>query len=187
MITEFTIYTDGACRGNPGDGGWGVLIEYENISKSNYTYNTIKFIKTKYKEYKIHMIIGADQYEKIHLWKNSKYIIKNVNLIKNCKSEASKKNTELVEGKTVYLEQDTLTTNRYGHLLRYVWLNDEILVNEALVAEGFAKVNVFPPNTKYVGRLTDAQEQAQKLGNGMWSQCLQYESLAPVSTETLLP
>ena len=22
------IYTDGACRGNPGPGGWGVLIEY---------------------------------------------------------------------------------------------------------------------------------------------------------------
>ena len=27
------IYTDGACRGNPGDGGWGALIEYENFSK----------------------------------------------------------------------------------------------------------------------------------------------------------
>ena len=27
------IYTDGACRGNPGDGGWGVLIEYEDIKK----------------------------------------------------------------------------------------------------------------------------------------------------------
>ena len=24
------IYTDGACRGNPGDGGWGVLIKFEN-------------------------------------------------------------------------------------------------------------------------------------------------------------
>ena len=30
------IYTDGACRGNPGDGGWGVLIEYENISKEYF-------------------------------------------------------------------------------------------------------------------------------------------------------
>ena len=26
MSTPVTIYTDGACRGNPGPGGWGVLI-----------------------------------------------------------------------------------------------------------------------------------------------------------------
>ena len=26
MITEFTIYTDGACLGNPGPGGWGAVI-----------------------------------------------------------------------------------------------------------------------------------------------------------------
>jgi len=25
-VTEVTIYTDGACRGNPGPGGWGVLL-----------------------------------------------------------------------------------------------------------------------------------------------------------------
>ena len=30
------IYTDGACRGNPGNGGWGVLIEYESISKEYF-------------------------------------------------------------------------------------------------------------------------------------------------------
>ena len=30
------IYTDGACRGNPGDGGWGVIIEYEGVSKELY-------------------------------------------------------------------------------------------------------------------------------------------------------
>ena len=30
------IYTDGACRGNPGVGGWGVLIEYENHNKEMF-------------------------------------------------------------------------------------------------------------------------------------------------------
>ena len=30
------IYTDGACRGNPGPGGWGVLIEYGESSKQIY-------------------------------------------------------------------------------------------------------------------------------------------------------
>ena len=27
------IYTDGACRGNPGIGGWGALIEYGDVTK----------------------------------------------------------------------------------------------------------------------------------------------------------
>lgn len=30
------IYTDGACRGNPGPGGWGVLIKYKEHSKEMY-------------------------------------------------------------------------------------------------------------------------------------------------------
>ena len=30
------IYTDGACRGNPGPGGWGVLIEHGESSKQLY-------------------------------------------------------------------------------------------------------------------------------------------------------
>lgn len=31
-----TLYTDGACRGNPGPGGWGVLIHGEEGEKSLY-------------------------------------------------------------------------------------------------------------------------------------------------------
>ena len=27
------LYTDGACRGNPGRGGWGVILEYNGIKK----------------------------------------------------------------------------------------------------------------------------------------------------------
>ena len=30
------IYTDGACRGNPGVGGWGVYIEYGEATKELY-------------------------------------------------------------------------------------------------------------------------------------------------------
>lgn len=33
-ITE--IYTDGACRGNPGPGGWGVLMRFQGNEKSLY-------------------------------------------------------------------------------------------------------------------------------------------------------
>ena len=28
------IYTDGACKGNPGPGGWGVLLRYNKIEKT---------------------------------------------------------------------------------------------------------------------------------------------------------
>ena len=28
------IYTDGACRGNPGPGGWGVLLRYRGVEKT---------------------------------------------------------------------------------------------------------------------------------------------------------
>jgi len=50
--------------------------------------------------------------------------------------EASARNKELVGGRTVYLEKDISETDRYGRLLRYVWLEDGTMVNGALVADG---------------------------------------------------
>jgi len=32
-ITVVEIYTDGACRGNPGPGGWGVVMQYQGQTK----------------------------------------------------------------------------------------------------------------------------------------------------------
>jgi ribonuclease HI len=32
-MKKITIYTDGACRGNPGPGGWGVLLRYGEHEK----------------------------------------------------------------------------------------------------------------------------------------------------------
>lgn len=34
--TVVEIYTDGACRGNPGPGGWGVLLRYQGKEKTLY-------------------------------------------------------------------------------------------------------------------------------------------------------
>lgn len=36
MSKVVTIYTDGACRGNPGPGGWGVLLEYGGNQRTLY-------------------------------------------------------------------------------------------------------------------------------------------------------
>ena len=31
MMEQITIYTDGACSGNPGPGGWGAILLYNDI------------------------------------------------------------------------------------------------------------------------------------------------------------
>lgn len=32
-MKEVTIYTDGACSGNPGPGGWGAILEYKGMRR----------------------------------------------------------------------------------------------------------------------------------------------------------
>ena len=36
MPDKIHIYSDGACRGNPGPGGWGVLLKYNGSEKELY-------------------------------------------------------------------------------------------------------------------------------------------------------
>ncbi|MBQ7303565.1 MAG: ribonuclease HI, partial [Alphaproteobacteria bacterium] len=33
MVARIEIFTDGACSGNPGIGGWGALLRYKDIEK----------------------------------------------------------------------------------------------------------------------------------------------------------
>lgn len=35
-MKQIEIFTDGACKGNPGPGGWGVLLRYKGKEKSLY-------------------------------------------------------------------------------------------------------------------------------------------------------
>ena len=32
-MKEVTLYTDGACSGNPGPGGWGAILLYKGVEK----------------------------------------------------------------------------------------------------------------------------------------------------------
>jgi len=32
-MKQVTIYTDGACSGNPGPGGWGAILEFQGVEK----------------------------------------------------------------------------------------------------------------------------------------------------------
>ena len=36
MAQTVEMYTDGACRGNPGKGGWGALLRYGDVEKTLY-------------------------------------------------------------------------------------------------------------------------------------------------------
>jgi len=67
--------------------------------------------------------------------------------------EASNRNKALVENQTVYLEKDVSESDRFGRLLRYVYLESGAMVNELLVAEGFAQPSTFPPDVKYPAAL----------------------------------
>ena len=89
--------------------------------------------------------------------------------------EASAANAALVGGKDVWLERDVSEVDRYGRLLRYVWLKDPstasgwLLVNLVLVAQGYAQVSTYPPDVRYVDLFTTAQRSAREQGLGLWS------------------
>lgn len=81
-----------------------------------------------------------------------------------CYDAATAANAALVADKTVYLEKDVSETDRYGRLLRYVWLEDGRLVNEELVRQGFAAASTYPPDVRYQARLAAAQRAAAEEG-----------------------
>lgn len=78
--------------------------------------------------------------------------------------EATALNRSLVSGQTLYLEKDVSETDRYGRLLRYVWLADGRMVNEELVLDGCAVASTYPPDVKYQERLRAAQQVAVAAG-----------------------
>lgn len=85
--------------------------------------------------------------------------------------QATAVNTELVGGRTVVLEKDVSETDRYGRLLRYVWLSDGAawtLVNFELIRRGVASVSTYPPDVKYVDLYLAAESAARDAGVGLW-------------------
>jgi len=78
----------------------------------------------------------------------------------------------LPEGTAVRLERDVEARDRYGRLLAYVFrADDELHVNLALVAEGFAESRRFEPNTTRQAELDRAEEAAKSAGLGLWPAC----------------
>ena len=74
-MKQVTIYTDGACSGNPGPGGWGAILKYRDIERelsggeAQTTNNRMELLG----------VISALQALKepciVELWSDSKYVI----------------------------------------------------------------------------------------------------------------
>lgn len=93
--------------------------------------------------------------------------------------EASNYTKSELEGKTVYLEKDVSETDRYGRLLRYVWINipkdkseTEIrtnMFNALLALNGFAQQSTYPPDVKYQNYFGKYAAEARKNNKGLWA------------------
>jgi micrococcal nuclease len=84
--------------------------------------------------------------------------------------EASEFNKNLVEGKSVALERDISDRDRYGRLLRFVYLEDGTFVNEILVWEGYASVMTYPPDVSKQDIFREAEQEARSEKRGLWSE-----------------
>ncbi len=92
--------------------------------------------------------------------------------------EAYLQNKQLVEGKRVRLVKDVSEVDRYGRLLRYVYVNTEsspsgLFVNDFLVREGFAHARTYPPDVRHTDLFLKSEQQARMNNHGLWSTCTQ--------------
>jgi micrococcal nuclease len=84
--------------------------------------------------------------------------------------EAAAFNRKLVEGRSVRLERDVSDHDRYGRLLRFVYLEDGTLVNEMLVREGYASVATYPPDVAKKDLFIAAEQEARIEQRGLWNE-----------------
>lgn len=73
-----TIYTDGACRGNPGPGGWGVSLRYNGSIKN---LNGAEAETTNNRMELMAAIIGLESLKrpcKVVLYTDSKYVLEGI-------------------------------------------------------------------------------------------------------------
>lgn len=78
----------------------------------------------------------------------------------------------LPPGTPVRLERDVVGRDDYDRLLAYVYvLADGRMVNEAIVAGGFATPLSIVPNTAFAARFVAAATAAEAAGLGLWGAC----------------
>jgi ribonuclease HI len=91
MTKIVEIYTDGACRGNPGPGGWGAWLKYAGVEKELYggekesTNNRMELMAA------IQALEALTQPCAIKLYTDSKYVLQGITeWMNNWKKRASR-------------------------------------------------------------------------------------------------
>ena len=132
MKKEITIFTDGACSGNPGKGGWGAVLLYQDNEK--HLSGSEKLTTNNRMELKatIEALKAIKHPSKIKLYTDSQYV-KNgitewiINWKKNGWKTANKKN---VKNKDLWTELDNLSNS---FEIKWNWVkahSTDILNNE---------------------------------------------------------
>ena len=85
--------------------------------------------------------------------------------------------SSLLNGKKVRIEKDISGEDEYGRLLRYVVLpsgderKDDVIVNEKLIRDGYAKRRQSPPDNRYRDLFATAEDEAKNANRGIWNAC----------------
>ena len=85
-------------------------------------------------------------------------------------NESYLENKRLVEGKTIRIEKDVSETDKYGRLLRFVYI-DKIFVNEYLISNGYAKIMTIKPDIKLSQQFKIDEKEAKENDRGLWKEC----------------
>ena len=116
------IYTDGACKGNPGPGGWGALIIYNNDKKEIYGGEN----ETTNNRMELSAVIEAlkvidGQMCSLSIYTDSKYVLKGMSeWIKGWKiNNWISSNKKPVKNKDLWLILDSLATL---HEIKWIWV-----------------------------------------------------------------
>lgn len=85
--------------------------------------------------------------------------------------EASNRAKEILQGQAVSLEADASqgNTDKYGRLLRYVWLQNGTNFNKQMIAEGYAYEYTYDLPYKYQSEFKQVQAETQNAKRGLWS------------------
>ncbi|MCH8205920.1 MAG: thermonuclease family protein [Chloroflexi bacterium] len=95
--------------------------------------------------------------------------------------EALAFNRFLVEGRTVEIERGSTEADSAGNLLRYVYVDGE-MVNKALLTNGYATVSNFPGDFEYKMEFLAAEEKAKASARGIWAPRSREEQVGATAT-----
>ena len=81
---------------------------------------------------------------------------------------ATERMRALVDGKRVQLVRDVSETDRYGRLLRYVYVG-KVFVNAVLVSDGLANAATYPPDVAHALEFVKLERVARTAKRGLWA------------------